>query len=214
MLYQVTGRINLTANKINFLQVRGGCNTAPVFCCLPFLRTYSLRQIFKGFTSAQAPVVHNLSPRVLIILIAILPMLFCATSSFAADRVLLGNVIEMPLSASSDPAIVNKIKFLREQVKVQGTISIIVGLRVAFAPEGKLDATGAAQQREDIAWMQLAVLDKVPPLKKKPESIKRYASMPFMALAVDAAEFETLINLTEISTIEADGLVAPLPLVK
>jgi hypothetical protein len=211
MLYQETSRLNLTAYKIDIFQFRGGYNAAPVFCCLPFLFASLFRVLITPQVTPQVPVLHILPLKFVMCLMIVLPLFVGAASAYAANRVVLGSIIDMPLSASNDPAIINKIKFLRQQFNVQGTIRIIVGLRVAFAAEGTLDKAGAAQQREEIAGMQLVVLEKIPALNKKSESFKRYATMPFMALEVNAAEFEALINLTEITSIEGDGIAMPLP---
>lgn len=90
-----------------------------------------------------------------------------------------------------------------------GAIRVIVGLRMAFTPEGGLTAAAAAQQRSEIARLQSLVLEKVPSLKRRPETIKLFEISPFMALEVNVAELEALADLDEVASIEGDQLMAP-----
>lgn len=112
-------------------------------------------------------------------------------------------------AASADPDTATTLNLLRKQAEKNGTTRIIVGLRVAFAPEGTMDAASVAQQRNEISRMQSAVLEKVPSVKQRPKTIKRYDNIPFMALEVNAAQLETLVSLTEITSIEADRIATP-----
>jgi hypothetical protein len=153
---------------------------------------------------------HILTFKTFIYLMTVLTLVVSTTNVLAANRVILGNVIQMPLSASNDPDTVKILGNIHQQIKAKGAIRIIVGIRVAFAPEGSLDTESAAQQRKEIAQMQSLVLEKIPALKQKSEQIKRYSSMPFMALEVNAAELEALISLTEITSIGEDALAVPL----
>lgn len=132
--------------------------------------------------------------------------LLCATPTWAAERVVLGNTLAGPLAASADAGTAKTIGALRRQAARVGTTRVIVGVRVAFAPEGKLAPASVTQQRNEIALAHSAVLDKVPSLKQKPETIKRFETIPFMALEVTPAELEQLAALTEITSIEEDRL--------
>lgn len=146
---------------------------------------------------------------VLIRLLAAFTLIVGVANTLAADRVVLGNALAIPLTASADPDTAKTLNLLRQQVAEKGTTRIIVGVRVAFAPEGLLAAVNAAQQRHEIGQMQSAVLGKVPSLKRKPEKIKQFETIPFVALEVDSAELEALVNLTEITSIEEDRLAQP-----
>lgn len=130
-------------------------------------------------------------------------------NALAADRVLLGNVLAIPLAATTDIRTAQTLSALRQQAAIRGTTRIIVGVRAAFAPEGLMAADSVGQQRDEIAATQLAVLDRVPSLKQKPATTKRFETIPFIAMEVTLAELETLAGLTEISSIEEDRLAAP-----
>ncbi len=132
-----------------------------------------------------------------------------AANALAADRVLLGNALAIPLAASADVRTAQTLSALRQQAASRGTTRIIVGVRAAFAPEGRMAADSVGQQRDEIATIQSAVLDSVPSLKQKPETTKRFETIPFMAMEVTPAELETLAGLTEITSIEEDRLSAP-----
>ncbi len=130
-------------------------------------------------------------------------------NALAADRVLLGNALAIPLAASADIRTAQTLSALRQQAAGRGTTRIIVGVRAAFAQEGLMAADSVRQQRDEIATTQSAVLDGVPSLKQKPETIKRFETIPFMAMEVTLAELETLAGLTEITSIQEDRLRAP-----
>lgn len=136
-------------------------------------------------------------------------LIVVGTSAYAADRVILGNPQQIPLAASSDPPIARTLSVLRQQIAKNNTARIIIGVRAAFAPEGLMNPANAAQQRHEIVQRQSAVLEKVLSLKQKAHKAKRFETIPFMALEVDAAELEALASLSEVSSIEEDRLAAP-----
>jgi hypothetical protein len=142
-------------------------------------------------------------------LLTVFALIVGVANALAADRVFLGNTPGVPLTASADPGTVQTLGVLRQQVASRGTMRVIVGVLAAFAPEGLMAAASVTQQRDEIATTQAAVLDKVPSLKQKPETIKRFETIPFMALEVTPAELEALASLTEITSIEEDRLAAP-----
>jgi hypothetical protein len=131
------------------------------------------------------------------------------THAFAADLVVLDQAAQSSLKASANANVVSTLSILRKQAQQHGSIRIIVGLRIVFVPEGGLTEAAALQQRDEIARVQSVVLDKVPSLKLRPESIKRFASSPFLALEVNSAELEALASLNEIVSIEEDRIAAP-----
>ena len=145
----------------------------------------------------------------LVLFLAAFMLIIGTTGTFAANRVVPGNTTQMSLAESADANTVSTLKVLRGHAAESGKIRIIVGLRTTFVPESRLTAEVAQQQRDEIARVQRVVLGKMPSLKQKPETIKRFASSPFMALEVNAAELETLASLAEIASIEEDRLAAP-----
>lgn len=146
----------------------------------------------------------------LILLAAIILIVGVANANaFAAERVIMGDTLGIPLAASNNPDTIQTLNVLRQQAAMNGATRVIVGVRAAFAPEGLMSASDVAVQRDEIAAMQSAVLDKVPSLRQKPEKIKRFEFIPFMAIEADLSELEKLVSLPEITSIEEDRLAAP-----
>lgn len=114
-----------------------------------------------------------------------------------------------PLIASRDPAVATSLNKLRQLATQNGSVRIIVGMRAAFAPEGRLSASRAAMQRKQIATMQSAVLNKVVSLKNNPATPKLFAIIPFMAIEANPAELEALTKLSEVTSIEEDRVATP-----
>ena len=127
----------------------------------------------------------------------------------AADLDTTGIAAQPSTQPRTNAGSVGTLDLLKKQAQANGTMRIIVRLNVAFVPEGGLTVTEAVQQRNEIARLQTVVLEKVPSLYKKPESIKRFAYSPFMTLEVGAAELEALAGLAEITSIEEDRILAP-----
>ena len=146
--------------------------------------------------------------KVLVCLLMVFANVLGVDNAFAAERTFLGNTRDGPLTASTDPHVVQIIGLLRQQAESRGAARVIAGIRVAFAAEGLLTAVGALQQRNEIAAMQSTVLGKLLSVAQKPETIKRFDTIPFMALEVTPAELEALVNLSEITSIEEDRPVA------
>ena len=127
----------------------------------------------------------------------------------AADRVVLGNDIELPLSKSSDEHTVHTLNTLRSKAATGVVVRVIVGVRAAFAPEGALSSAGVAQQRSEIAHAHAAVLRNNPLLAAGSGKARAFKTIPFMALEVDAGELEALAAQTEITSIEEDRIAMP-----
>ena len=132
-----------------------------------------------------------------------------ALPTWASERVYLGPHPGVALTFSPDPRTTEALTALRQHASSSGTARVIVGVRVAFAPEGHLSAVGVAQQRNEISTAHDAVLNKIPSLQQKPEHVKRFENIPFMAMEVTPAELEELAKLTEITSIEEDRLARP-----
>lgn len=126
----------------------------------------------------------------------------------AADRVFLGKTPGKPLAANTDPDTVQTLNTLHQQAVKNGVTRIIVGVRAAFAPEGAMSNSHVALQRNEIAAAHSAVLNKVPSLKRKQGKIKRFESIPFMAIEADVNELEALASLPEITSIEEDHVLS------
>lgn len=212
MLNQNSGRYNLPAYLKGVVNFRDGCIAIPVFCCPSFLNVGLFHQQNSVFFSSQnlARFSASVTSAFFVCLMTVMAIVIGASNVLAAERILLGNVGKSPLSASSDSNVIKTISILRQQVNARGRARVIVGLRVPFAAEGTMDAASVAQQRNEIARMQDEVLEIIPSLKLRSESIKRYSGMPFMALVVNAAELEALLILPEITSVEVDSIAVPL----
>ncbi|HEU4752084.1 MAG TPA: peptidase S8 and S53 subtilisin kexin sedolisin, partial [Armatimonadota bacterium] len=67
---------------------------------------------------------------------------------------------------------------------------MIIGLRVPFAPEGRLGASETAQQRADIAGRRSAVLNRLS--DAGPRNARSFDALPFVAMQVTAADLDAL----------------------
>ncbi len=130
----------------------------------------------------------------------------CAGTGWATERAVLGNAQAIALVDSTEPAIARSLAALRDKAASAGTLRVIVGVRAAFAPEGLLGAASLAQQRDEIASAHARVLEKVFSVPPGAPTVKRFATIPFMALEVSPAELETLATLPEVTSIQQDRL--------
>jgi len=97
----------------------------------------------------------------------------------------------------------------------RGQLPVIVGLEMAFAAEGTLAAADAAAQRARIATAQEALLA----LLAAPAGVKRYATIPFMALVADPADLARILAAPGVASVVEDVPVPPaladsVPLIK
>ncbi len=97
----------------------------------------------------------------------------------------------------------------------RGRISVIVRLSTDFVAEGDLSGFQAANQRVAIANAQSRVLDAVP----RAQNVKRYETVPMVAMSVTASELRALLANPAVSRITEDVAVAPslngsVPLIK
>jgi subtilisin family serine protease len=121
-------------------------------------------------------------------------MLVClsVTSAFAAERVLINpqNLKVSPLSRGTPPA---ALTALRATAAESGRVSVIVGLRVPFAAEGLLASRDKAEQRAEIAAATSAVRARFDAsIRRSPQAIRSFETIPFMSLEVTPEELERL----------------------
>jgi subtilisin family serine protease len=124
-------------------------------------------------------------------LLTCLVLVVPATGALAAERVLLypSDVSQAARSAGS-PA---SLSALRKTAIDTGTVSVIVGLKVPFAPEGALTPAESGEQRAEIAAAASAVQSKfASAVSRSPKSVRSFGSIPFMAMEVTPAELERL----------------------
>ena len=101
-----------------------------------------------------------------------------------------------------------ELNALLAKAEKQGSVRVIVGLDIAFAPEGKLahpQAIETQQQAIQIAqsrvWQQLT--------GSSSQLIANFKYIPYMAVAVDAVSLNKLAGLPEVTQITEDRLAAP-----
>lgn len=125
----------------------------------------------------------------------------------AADRVLLGAPAGVGQAALSSATLRAALQGLAATAQEKGSVRIIVGVRAAFAPEGQLTAATATQQRNEIANAQLSVLSRLPLATQKSSTVRRFASVPYLAMSVTAQELKTLEQMPEVTSIQEDKAV-------
>ncbi|HKP87569.1 MAG TPA: S8 family serine peptidase [Blastocatellia bacterium] len=105
-------------------------------------------------------------------------------------------------------AVRQTFKALISKAQAEGPISVIVGLRSSFQPEGTLNSIQAVRdQHGTIAQAQSRLLDKMSSFAVK--SVKRFETIPFMAMDVDAAGLAYLESSPDVTSIEEDIAVPP-----
>ncbi len=89
------------------------------------------------------------------------------------------------------------------KAQAQGTVPVIVGVRVPFQPEGKLASPAAVQsQRAAISTAQDALLARL--AVYNPQSVRKFAYIPYMAMWVNAEALTFLAHAREVTSIEED----------
>ncbi|MBP6418324.1 MAG: S8 family serine peptidase, partial [Giesbergeria sp.] len=132
-----------------------------------------------------------------------------AASASATDRILLGEPAGIGPAALSSPALRAGLQELSSAAQKNGSVRVIVGVRVAFAPEAKLAATIAAQQRSEISSAQATVLSRLPASVKPASTVRRFASIPYLAMSVTPQELQALQQMPEVTSIQEDRAVYP-----
>lgn len=100
------------------------------------------------------------------------------------------------------------LQTLIDNAAANGTVRVIVGLDVAFTPEGDLAGVQAAQsQQQAINTAQNQVWQQIAGTNSELESSFKY--IPAMALSVDAVALDKLASLPQVTYIQEDKLSAP-----
>ena len=116
--------------------------------------------------------------------------------------------ISAPLSKSVDPLVTDTIFKLRNKIKEQGHIRVIVGIKVPFAPEGYLSTLEVETQRNEIKILQESLVSKIEATGG--EILALYETIPFISVRVDEVGLEFLLNSEDVITIEEDKMLKPL----
>jgi subtilisin len=99
--------------------------------------------------------------------------------------------------------VVRAFDSLHEKALASGTVRVIVGLRTDFEPEGALPTESAVfAQRRGISSAQDGVLARVRVASRG--VVKRFETVPYIALEVDASGVEALRASPEVASVEED----------
>ncbi|MCP4424443.1 MAG: S8 family serine peptidase [Chloroflexi bacterium] len=97
---------------------------------------------------------------------------------------------------------------LIDKVNQFGAVRVIVGLDLAFTPEGELAGSQAVQsQRQAIQTAQNQVWHQLSDFNSELNAV--FKRIPYMAVTVDAAALNQLMRLPEVTSIQEDKLSAP-----
>ena len=99
-------------------------------------------------------------------------------------------------------------KALVDRAAREGTVRVLVQLRVSARPEGELSSPDAvASQRQAIAAAQSAVLKELAGTSYR--VVRTYETIPFLALEVSLGALQALDESALVMGVEEDRLVSP-----
>ncbi len=108
-------------------------------------------------------------------------------------------------SATGSNTLSPALRALKASAQADGTVPVIVGLRVPFAPEGELTPSEVTQQRADIASVSAlfrASYDAA--FRRNPDEYRSLEFLPYVTLRVTAQEVDRLAADPLVVTVEAD----------
>lgn len=123
---------------------------------------------------------------------------------FVALVVLLSSVNAFAAVSSETLSALSKL------VEKQGEIPVIVGFKAEFSPEGSLSVFHAANQRSAIARGQENVLASLTVKGFSPRGVKRFETIPYLALRVNTDELAALVADGNVISIQEDRINKPL----
>ena len=94
---------------------------------------------------------------------------------------------------------------LMERVAETGTIRVIVGLDADFSVHGSLDAAQIDAQESGIAAAQSRVESQL----SGDATVRRYQTIPYMAMTVDADDLQSLMTMRGITSVQEDMDMEP-----
>jgi subtilisin len=95
---------------------------------------------------------------------------------------------------------------LLERAAEQGSIRVIVGLDMEFAPYGELDSAQISSQEDGISSAQNRLMSNL----SEDASVRRYRTIPFMAMEVDATDLEAVLSAPGVSSVQEEVPDVPL----
>ena len=142
--------------------------------------------------------------------ISLLLFLSClGINALSAERILLGHTPNSDVAKHLNLASSSVLSQLKQTSSTHGTVRVIIGVRVPFAPEGDLSTAERAQQRSEISAAQQTVLNQVPHLSQPDRNPKVFETIPFLSLEVTSDDLDKISSIHEIISIEEDRLAEP-----
>ena len=146
------------------------------------------------------------------VLVFILTLCWQAVPGSAAERVLLraAGQAEATTEGGATLRASGAVNGLRTSALRDGSVKVIVGLRVPFAPASKLGTAEALQQGREIAAASTALRGRyAKAITRAPGSFRSYSSIPFIALEVTPAELDKLSADPDVISITENLLLRP-----
>ncbi len=100
----------------------------------------------------------------------------------------------------------SRLMAMRQAAVEQGSLPVIVGVRVPFAPEGELKQANALLQRQEIMDTQSRLTLELKAADNNLIAFKTFESIPFFALHVSPAQFDALMHSSDVISLEEDLL--------
>ena len=110
-------------------------------------------------------------------------------------------------SGSSAQSSASGLDDLISQAKSQGSVRVIVGLKVTFKPEGSLVSAAANTQRVQVALAQNTVLSNL--AAYAPTDITKFQTIPYFAANLNAQALQALSSNPNVISIQEDVPVPP-----
>jgi subtilisin len=109
--------------------------------------------------------------------------------------------------AGRPAAMAETFRALISKAEAKDSVLVIVGLRTVFQPEGALSTPAIHSQHNAIAQVQDVLLARMSAFNV--QSVKRYATVPYLAMKVDAAGLAHLESSADVISIMEDVAVPP-----
>lgn len=145
------------------------------------------------------------------VLVLLVSVAWHVAPASAAQRVLLTAAGQTASGPATGPAAAMALRAsgtvasLRAAARRDGTVRVIVGLRVPFAPAMSLTTAEARQQNTEIAAAASAVSQRfASTIARAPHHARGYDSVPFLALEVTPAELDRLAADPDVISITPD----------
>jgi subtilisin family serine protease len=132
-----------------------------------------------------------------------------AIALLLVGAILLGSPLpaQSPVPSSRLLPAKDRLAGLANKAQIEGKVRVIVGLDVAFTPEGRLDARSVTGQREAIEAAQNSLMSSLAGTGAL--LLAKFEFIPYVALEVDAGVLAKLAALPAVIAIEEDVAVPP-----